>query len=114
LKQFQLLDFKNDTDLPVSGFPFPYRAFIRVLLTGNSNSSTGATGYIGGEVLHALQHAHPDYEVAALIRDKEKASKVLSAFPKVRVVLADLDNVDIIEEESRKANIVIRESIYVQ
>ncbi|KAJ5471608.1 hypothetical protein N7530_008965 [Penicillium desertorum] len=68
---------------------------------------TGATGYIGGEVLHALQHAHPDYEVAALIRDKEKASKVLGAFPKVRVVLADLDNVDIIEEESRKANIVI-------
>ena len=95
-------------------FSIPYRAFIHVLLTGNSNSSTGATGYIGGEVLHALQHAHPDYEVAALIRDKEKASKVLGAFPKVRVVLADLDNVDIIEEESRKANIVIRESIYVQ
>ncbi|KAJ6150404.1 hypothetical protein N7471_001603 [Penicillium samsonianum] len=68
---------------------------------------TGATGYIGGEVLHALQHAHPDYEVAALIRDKEKAGKVLAAFPQVRVVLADLDNVEIIEEESRKANIVI-------
>ncbi|CAG8896905.1 unnamed protein product [Penicillium egyptiacum] len=68
---------------------------------------TGATGYIGGEVLHALQHAHPDYEVAALIRDKEKAGEVLAAFPKVRVVLADLDNVEIIEEESRKANIVI-------
>ncbi|KAJ5201137.1 hypothetical protein N7449_005940 [Penicillium cf. viridicatum] len=68
---------------------------------------TGATGYIGGEVLHALQHAHPNYEVAALIRDSEKAGKVLAAFPKVRVVLADLDNVEIIEKESRKANIVI-------
>ncbi|CDM37239.1 hypothetical protein DTO013E5_8385 [Penicillium roqueforti] len=68
---------------------------------------TGATGYIGGEVLHALQHAHPDYEVAALIRDEEKAGKVLAAFPKVRVVLADLDNVEIIEKESRKADIVI-------
>ncbi|CAI7671291.1 unnamed protein product [Penicillium discolor] len=68
---------------------------------------TGATGYIGGEVLHALQHAHPDYEVAALIRDSEKAGKVLAAFPKVRVVLADLDDVEIIEKESRKADIVI-------
>ncbi|KAI2671833.1 hypothetical protein CBS147355_8476 [Penicillium roqueforti] len=68
---------------------------------------TGATGYIGGEVLHALQQAHPDYEVAALIRDEEKAGKVLAAFPKVRVVLADLDNVEIIEKESRKADIVI-------
>ncbi|KAJ5784005.1 uncharacterized protein N7518_009682 [Penicillium psychrosexuale] len=68
---------------------------------------TGATGYIGGAVLHALQHMHLDYEVAALIRDEEKASKVLAAFPKVRVVLADLDNVEIIEKESRKADIVI-------
>ncbi|KAJ5847351.1 hypothetical protein N7455_011308 [Penicillium solitum] len=68
---------------------------------------TGATGYIGGEVLHALQHAHPDYEVAALIRDSEKAGKVLAAFPRVRVVLADLDDVEIIEKESRKADIVI-------
>ncbi|KAJ5519357.1 NAD-dependent epimerase/dehydratase [Penicillium expansum] len=68
---------------------------------------TGATGYIGGEVLHALQLAHPDYKVAALIRDNGKASKVLAAFPKVRVVLADLDNIEVIEEESRKADIVI-------
>ncbi|KAF7528333.1 hypothetical protein PCG10_000941 [Penicillium crustosum] len=68
---------------------------------------TGATGYIGGEVLHALHHAHPEYEVAALIRDSEKAGKVLAAYPKVRVVLADLDDVEIIEKESRKADIVI-------
>ncbi|KAJ5205302.1 NAD-dependent epimerase/dehydratase [Penicillium cf. griseofulvum] len=68
---------------------------------------TGATGYIGGEVLHALQYAHPDYEIAALIRDNEKASKILAAFPKVRVVLADLDNTEIIEKESSKADIVI-------
>lgn len=86
---------------------------IHVLLTRGSNPSTGATGYIGGEVLHALQHAHPDYEVAALIRDSEKAGKVLAAFPRVRVVLAGLEDVEIIEKESRKADIVIRESIYI-
>lgn len=84
-----------------------------VLLTRGSNSSTGATGYIGGEVLHTLQHVHPEYEVAALIRDSEKGGKVLAAYPKVRVVLADLDDVETIEKESRKANIVIRESIYI-
>jgi len=76
------------------------------------NYRTGATGYIGGEVLHDLQQAHPEYDVAVLIRDEEKAKKVLAAFPNVRVVLADLDNVNIIEEESRKANVVIRESKY--
>lgn len=86
---------------------------VHVLLTRDSNSSTGTTGYIGGEVLHALQHGHPEYEVAALIRDNEKAGKVLAAYPKVRVVLADLDAVEIIEKESREANIVIRESIYI-
>ncbi|CAG8021563.1 unnamed protein product [Penicillium olsonii] len=68
---------------------------------------TGATGYIGGEILHTLQQSHPEYDITALIRDQEKANKVTAAFPKIRVVLADLDNVDIIEEESRKANVVI-------
>ncbi|CAG8298233.1 unnamed protein product [Penicillium salamii] len=73
---------------------------------------TGATGYIGGEILHTLQQTHPDYNVSVLIRDQEKANKVTNAFPKVRVVLADLDDVEIIEEESRNANVVIRESMY--
>jgi uncharacterized protein YbjT (DUF2867 family) len=81
-----------------------------VLRADHPNYRTGATGYIGGEVLHVLQQAHPDYDVAVLIRDGQKASKVSAAFPNVRVVLADLDNVDIIEEESRNANVVIRES----
>lgn len=74
------------------------------------SSRTGATGYIGGEVLHSLHQAHPDYKIVALIRDEQKASRVLAAYPKVRVVLADLDNVDIVEQESRKAHVVIRES----
>ena len=81
------------------------------LKSDHLNYRTGATGYIGGEILHTLQQSHPEYDVTALIRDQEKANKVTAAFPKIRVVLADLDNVDIIEEESRKANVVIRESI---
>lgn len=75
--------------------------------------STGATGYIGGEVLYSLQKIHPDYEISALIRDSEKAGRVSAAFPKVRVVLGDLDNSELIEQESYKANVVIRESTYL-
>lgn len=81
-------------------------------LTNHLDCSTGATGYIGGEVLYCLQHTHPDYEIAALIRDSEKAGRVSAAFPKVQVVLGDLDNSGLIEQESQKANIVIREPTY--
>ncbi|KAJ5287244.1 hypothetical protein N7478_002930 [Penicillium angulare] len=67
---------------------------------------TGATGYIGGDGLYAVANAHPDWEFAALIRNKEKASVVSSKYPKVRVVHGDLDSADTIEEEVKKADIV--------
>ncbi|KAL4814711.1 hypothetical protein BDW67DRAFT_186509 [Aspergillus spinulosporus] len=68
----------------------------------------GATGYIGGEVLHALDNTHPEYEIAALIRSAEKASKVVAAFPRVKVVSGDLDDTSVIEEEAKKSDVVIR------
>lgn len=49
-----------------------------------------------------------------LIRSKEKAEKLSSEYPKVRVVLGDLDSADIIEEEVKKADIVFRTSPSVQ
>ncbi|KAL4802502.1 hypothetical protein BDV18DRAFT_163904 [Aspergillus unguis] len=67
----------------------------------------GATGYIGGQILHELQTGHSEYELAALVRSPEKAEKVVAAYPKVRVVSGDLDNVDLIEEEARKSDVVI-------
>ncbi|KAJ5087768.1 hypothetical protein N7456_011384 [Penicillium angulare] len=67
---------------------------------------TGATGYIGGDGLYAVANAHPDWEFAALIRNKEKAAVVSSKYPKIRVVHGDLDSADIIEEEVKKADIV--------
>ncbi|KAL1847236.1 hypothetical protein VTK73DRAFT_10409 [Phialemonium thermophilum] len=42
---------------------------------------TGATGYIGGQALHALTEEHPEYQVSALVRDSTKAGAVRSAFP---------------------------------
>ncbi|KAL4974043.1 hypothetical protein BDW66DRAFT_153209 [Aspergillus desertorum] len=67
----------------------------------------GATGYIGGEVLHALQNTHPQYEIAALIRNAKKAGDVVAAYPRVRVVSGDLDDASVIEEEAKKSDIVI-------
>jgi uncharacterized protein YbjT (DUF2867 family) len=75
----------------------------------NFDPSTGATGYVGGQVLHALQQSNSRYDISVLVRDAQKASKVSAAHPQVCIVLADLDNSSVIEDEARKANIVIRE-----
>ncbi|KAL1962583.1 hypothetical protein VTN77DRAFT_9376 [Rasamsonia byssochlamydoides] len=67
---------------------------------------TGTTGYIGGDSLYTLYNAHPDWEYAALVRNKEKATQLNSVFPKVRIVYGDLDSADILEEEAKKADII--------
>lgn len=43
-----------------------------------------------------------------MIRTEEKAGKVRAAYPDVRVVIGGLDDSAIIEEESAKADIVLR------
>ncbi|KAL5048635.1 hypothetical protein BDW71DRAFT_177168 [Aspergillus fruticulosus] len=67
----------------------------------------GATGYIGGEVLHALQNTHPEYEIVVLIRSAGKASRVVAAYPQVKVVSGNLDDASVIEEEARKSDVII-------
>lgn len=68
--------------------------------------STGATGYIGGDILYTITRAYPDYEYAALVRGS-KGAIVAAAYPKIRIVDGTLDDAAIIEEESAKADIVI-------
>ncbi|KAJ5933805.1 hypothetical protein N7454_006134 [Penicillium verhagenii] len=67
---------------------------------------TGTTGYIGGDGLYAISNAHPDWELSALVRNKDKAAVLSSRYPKIRIVHGDLDSSDIIEEEVKKADIV--------
>ncbi|KAL1861890.1 hypothetical protein Plec18170_000713 [Paecilomyces lecythidis] len=67
---------------------------------------TGASGYIGGDLLHTLQATHPEYEIVALVRDGSKAEEISKAYPNIRLVLGDLDNVSLIEDEARNADIV--------
>ncbi|KAL4904195.1 hypothetical protein BDW74DRAFT_168608 [Aspergillus multicolor] len=53
---------------------------------------TGATGYIGGDILYQLYQSHPDFEYALLIRTEDKAKTVLSNYPKARIVIGDTAN----------------------
>ena len=49
-------------------------------------------------------------EIAALVRDEKKASQLLKSFPQVRIVPGEMDDVEIIEREAKKADIVFRTS----
>lgn len=68
---------------------------------------TGVTGYIGGDILYALNKAHPDWEYSALIRSEEKAKPVQAKYPNVKPVIGGLDDSNIIKEAAAKADIVI-------
>ncbi|KAF4954273.1 hypothetical protein FSARC_12183 [Fusarium sarcochroum] len=68
---------------------------------------TGATGYIGGDVLYVLNQNHPDFEYSLLVRTEEKAKKVTAAYPKARVVIGGLDDAELVEREAGWADIVV-------
>jgi uncharacterized protein YbjT (DUF2867 family) len=71
-------------------------------------SSTGVTGYIGGDALQVITKAHPDWEITALVRNSSKGAKVASQYPSVRLVYGDLESTDLISEEAKNADIVYR------
>ncbi len=73
-----------------------------------TTSSTGATGYIGGDTLYALFKAHPDWDYTCIVRNADKGAKVAAAYPKVRLVYGTLDSIDLLEEEAGKADIIYR------
>lgn len=73
-------------------------------------NSTGATGYIGGDALYAIIQAHPDYEVACLVRNSDKGAQIASQYPNVRLVYGSLDDVELLEGEAQKADIVLSKS----
>ncbi|KAL1591948.1 hypothetical protein SLS60_011540 [Paraconiothyrium brasiliense] len=66
---------------------------------------TGATGYIGGSVLHALVTAHPSYTITVLLRKTPPSFP--SVYPNVKIVQGDYDSAEILAEQARKADIVV-------
>lgn len=69
---------------------------------------TGATGYIGGDILHHLYSQQLDVSYTLLIRSEERATKILEKYPTVRVIIGSLDDSDILVREASHADIVIR------
>lgn len=69
---------------------------------------TGATGYIGGHTTGVLVAAHPEYQVVALVRNEEQATKLKSQWPNVMTVIGTLDDEKVLKEESAKADVVLR------
>ena len=69
--------------------------------------ATGVTGYIGGDALFVIAKAHPDYDVTCQVRNSDKGAQVAKHYPSFKLVYGDLDAVDVIEAESRKADIVL-------
>ena len=70
--------------------------------------STGATGYIGGDALYAIVEAHPEYEITCLVRNSDRGTAVASQYAKVKLVYGSLDDADLVQVESKKADIVLR------
>ena len=69
--------------------------------------STGASGYIGGTILHALVNRLPDFEYTALVRNRAAADKIQRAYPNVAIALGDLDSLETLQKEAASADIVI-------
>jgi hypothetical protein len=66
------------------------------------------TGYIGGDALYALQKAHPEYEYTGFVQNSSKGAPVAAAYPNIRLVYGNLDDAELLEKESARADIVLR------
>lgn len=73
---------------------------VRYLLTVDS--------FVGGEILHTLARAgHSGLHITSLVRDSSKAEQVQLAYPDVKTILGDLDDADLVKEESKAADVVL-------
>jgi len=90
----------------------PVRSTTSINYTPLTTHSTGASGYVGGQLLHQLTQSHPEYNIVTLVRDSHAAETVSQAYPKVRTVVGDLDDSDLVKSEAEKADIVL--SMYQQ
>ncbi|KAE8142466.1 NAD(P)-binding protein [Aspergillus pseudotamarii] len=68
---------------------------------------TGATGYIGGDVLFALTQAFRTSNISALVRSESRASQLTKTFPSVTPVIGDLDSTAKITSEASEADVVL-------
>ncbi|CEI63733.1 hypothetical protein FVEN_g6853 [Fusarium venenatum] len=68
---------------------------------------TGASGYVGGQLLRELSKTHPEYNIVTLVRDSHAAETISQAYSTVRTVVGDLDDSKLVEQEAGQADIVL-------
>ncbi|KAH8895669.1 NAD(P)-binding protein [Thozetella sp. PMI_491] len=68
---------------------------------------TGASGYIGGDVLHLLATQHPEYKLSLLVRDAAKGREISSSYKDVEILHGDLDDADILTQAVSKVDVVL-------
>ncbi|KAF2447637.1 NAD(P)-binding protein [Karstenula rhodostoma CBS 690.94] len=69
--------------------------------------ATGVTGYVGGDALHIILQAHPDWQYSLLVRDRTRLGSIANEYPSVRVVEGDLNSVGLLKSEAAAADIVL-------
>lgn len=88
-----------DSELAVTASP----------LDSNPASSTGATGYIGGDVLAQLQTQYPEMVARVLVRTEDNAKRIQDRYPSVQPIQGSLSDTTLLQNESANADIIIRE-----
>lgn len=69
---------------------------------------TGATGYIGGEVLYKLLNGDEKFDITALVRSQAKSDKLLAGTEnKISTVIGNLDDASVIKQQVENADIII-------
>jgi uncharacterized protein YbjT (DUF2867 family) len=67
---------------------------------------TGATGYVGGQILHELvQRSQTEYEITALVRSEASAAKVRGLG--VHVVLGSYDQPELLIKAAQTSDVRI-------
>ncbi|GKZ33127.1 hypothetical protein AbraIFM66950_002909 [Aspergillus brasiliensis] len=72
---------------------------------------TGATGYIGGDLLSVLVSKYPDLHYRLLVRSRDSGQKIKAQYPTVEIVYGGLDNSETLVAESARADIIIPKAI---
>jgi len=68
---------------------------------------TGATGYVGGALLHALVQHFPQWSIKTLVRTPEQGKLLTETYSCVTPVIGTLESYDLIVSESSKADVVL-------
>ncbi|KAG9229824.1 hypothetical protein BJ875DRAFT_176752 [Amylocarpus encephaloides] len=69
---------------------------------------TGGSGYLGGSIVNELVAKHSNWNIVTLVRNDQQKKIMLDTYPKVEVVIGDLDNKEVLLAEASKADVILQ------